>query len=164
MGEVLRLGILYFINVSTLNYCLYYIPYPMRVVGDKLGYLTAVVVGVFFSRIGKGSKLKLGREKIVIAVMITIGTLMFSYFYKVTKKSSILYDPSEMWIGFLLLGTSVITEALFSDTQAYNKATYHPTMSHLLTAVNIVGVICSLLMLTLRGEVVSSVQFCLTHK
>lgn len=57
----MRLGVLYFINVSTLNYCLFYIPYPMRVVGDKLGYLTAVIVGVFFSRIGKGSKLKLGK-------------------------------------------------------------------------------------------------------
>jgi drug/metabolite transporter (DMT)-like permease len=80
----------------------------MRVVGDKLGYLTAVVVGVFFSRVGKGSKLKLGREKMVIAVMITIGTMMFSYFYKVTKKSSELYNPNEMWIGFVLLATSVI--------------------------------------------------------
>lgn len=83
--------------------------------------------------------------------MITIGTLMFSYFYKVTKKTKVLYDPDEMWIGFVLLGTSVITEALFSDTQAYNKITYKPTMNHLLTAVNIVGVICSILMLVMKG-------------
>jgi hypothetical protein len=84
MREIIRLGVLYFINVSALNYCLYYIPYPMRVVGDKLGYLTAVMVGVFFSRVDNKSKLRLGREKLVIAVMITIGTLMFSYFYKTT--------------------------------------------------------------------------------
>ncbi len=59
----------------------------MRVVGDKLGYLTAVVVGVFFSRISNKAKNKLGKEKLVIAFMITVGTLMFSYFYKVSKKS-----------------------------------------------------------------------------
>ena len=81
------MGVLYFINVGTLNYCLFYIPYPMKVVGDKLGYLSAVVIGVFFSRIKKTSKFKLGREKMVIAVMITFGTLIFSYFYKVKKNS-----------------------------------------------------------------------------
>ena len=92
--EVFVLGVLYFVNVSALNYCLYYIPYPMRVVGDKLGYLTAVIVGVFFSRIGNNSRYRLGKEKIVIALMITVGTLMFSYFYKITKKTETLYDPS----------------------------------------------------------------------
>lgn len=92
--EVLVLGVLYFVNVSALNYCLYYIPYPMRVVGDKLGYLTAVIVGVFFSRIGNNSRYRLGKEKIVIALMITVGTLMFSYFYKITKKTETLYNPN----------------------------------------------------------------------
>lgn len=59
--EIFILGILYFVNVSALNYCLYYIPYPMRVVGDKLGYLTAVVVGIYFSRISNKAKNKLGK-------------------------------------------------------------------------------------------------------
>jgi hypothetical protein len=57
----------------------------MRVVGDKLGYLTAVIIGVFFSRIGNNSRYKLGKEKIIIALMITFGTLMFNYFYTVKK-------------------------------------------------------------------------------
>jgi hypothetical protein len=94
VSEILRLGVLYFINVSTLNYCLYYIPYPMRVVGDKLGYLSAVMVGVYFSRVGNKSKFKLGKEKLVIALMITVGTLLFSYFYKVNKKAEVLYNPN----------------------------------------------------------------------
>lgn len=57
--EIIILGSLFTINVNTLNYSLYYIPYPVRVVGDKLGYLTAVIVAVYFSRITKG-RLKLG--------------------------------------------------------------------------------------------------------
>jgi len=81
----------------------------MRVVGDKLGYLSAVVVGVFFSRVGDKSKLRLGREKLIIALMITVGTLLFSYFYKTTKKTEVQYNRDEMWIGFVLLATSVIT-------------------------------------------------------
>ena len=49
--EVVTLGALYTLNVNTLNYSLYYIPYPVRVVGDKMGYLSAVIIGVYFSRI-----------------------------------------------------------------------------------------------------------------
>lgn len=94
LKETIRLGVLYTINVATLNFSLYYIPYPVRVVGDKLGYLTAVLVGVFFTRIAKESKFKLGTEKIVIAVMITIGTLIFASYYQMKKESSTLYDPS----------------------------------------------------------------------
>ena len=53
---MLRLGVFYTINVNSLNYSLYYISYPIRVVGDKLDYLTAVLVGVYFSRIHKANK------------------------------------------------------------------------------------------------------------
>lgn len=162
--EIIILGVLYFINVSTLNYCLFYIPYPMRVVGDKLGYLTAVIIGVFFSRIGNNSKFKLGKEKIIIALMITFGTLMFNYFYTVKKQSKVLYNPDEMWIGFVLLACSVITEALFSDSQAYNKVTYKPTMNHLLVAVNSIGVVCSLGMLLIKSQLKGSIEFCMSHK
>lgn len=69
-----------------------------------------------------------------------------------------------MWIGFLLLGVSVIAEALFSDSQAFNKVTYKPSMNHMLFAVNIIGVLCSSGMLLARGELTNSLNFCLTHK
>lgn len=62
-----------------------------------------------------------------------------------------------MWIGFVLLGISVITEALFSDSQAYNKITFKPSMNHMLFAVNLIGIFCSLGMLTVRGDLTKSV-------
>ena len=58
--EVIILGALYTLNVNTLNYSLYYIPYPVRVVGDKMGYLTSVIVAVYFSRIVLQKELKIG--------------------------------------------------------------------------------------------------------
>ena len=55
----------------------------MRVVGDKLGYLTAVVVAVYFSRVNKGNKkVALGPEKMWRALMISVGAVGFAYFYK----------------------------------------------------------------------------------
>ncbi len=51
--EYFILGALYTINILAASYALLYISYPIRVVSDKCGYLTAVVVGVYFSRILK---------------------------------------------------------------------------------------------------------------
>jgi hypothetical protein len=49
--EYIILGSLYTINILSASYALLYISYPIRVVSDKCGYLTAVVVGVYFTRI-----------------------------------------------------------------------------------------------------------------
>lgn len=161
--EMIILGVLYALNVNALNYCLYYIPYPMRVVGDKMGYLTAVLVGVFFSRIGKSDGLRLGKEKIVIAIMITIGTMIFSFFYHPNKQNETRYKTDEMWIGFVLLAVSVTCEALFSDSQAYLKVYFKPTMNHLIYSVNLIGVIYSFSVLIFRGQLSQSVKFCFKH-
>ena len=62
----------------------------MRVVGDKLGYLTAVIVAVYFTRVTK-SKSKLGPEKMWRALMVSIGAMGFAYFYKFKQSQSQLY-------------------------------------------------------------------------
>jgi hypothetical protein len=60
-------------------YALLYISYPVRVVSDKCGYMTAVIVGVYFSRIKKG-EVKLEPRKVIIAIIITIGAAIFALF------------------------------------------------------------------------------------
>ena len=89
--EIITLGALYTLNVNTLNYSLYYIPYPVRVVGDKMGYLTAVVVAVYFSRIRKDKELKLGPDKMWRALIISAGAIGFSYFYRFKSSQAELY-------------------------------------------------------------------------
>ena len=79
--------------MNTLNYSLYYIPYPVRVVGDKMGYLTAVIVGVYFSRISHKA-LKLGSEKVFRALMISAGAIGFAYYYPFKKSQADLYVES----------------------------------------------------------------------
>jgi hypothetical protein len=56
-----------------------------------------------------------------------------------------------MWIGFVLLGISVITEAMFSDSQAYNKLTYKPTINHLISSVSILSFLLSLAILIAKN-------------
>ncbi len=53
LKEYFILGTLYTINILAASYALLYISYPVRVVSDKCGYLTAVLVGVYFTRLVK---------------------------------------------------------------------------------------------------------------
>jgi hypothetical protein len=78
LKEYFILGALYTINILAASYALLYISYPVRVVSDKCGYLTAVVVGVYFSRVVK-SDAKLEPKKVLIAVIITAGAVLFAF-------------------------------------------------------------------------------------
>lgn len=64
----------------TSSYALLYIAYPIQVIGRNIRFLFVVVVGAYFSRIKKlNSNLKLGKHKIYIASIITIGVLLFNF-------------------------------------------------------------------------------------
>lgn len=81
----------------------------MRVVGDKLGYLTAVVVAVYFTRVKSALEVKLGPDKLWRALLISAGAVGFAYFYKFKEEQKALYVPEDRWKGYSLVGISVIT-------------------------------------------------------
>lgn len=55
-----------------------------------------------------------------------------------------------MWIGYALLGISVAAEAFFSDTEAFVKVTYKPTMSQMMLTSNSITFLITLLRLILN--------------
>jgi hypothetical protein len=65
------------------NYSLIYMSYLDHALGRNCKYLAAVLIGSFFSRVKKTSILKLPYRKIYIALFITTGVVMFTYFGKV---------------------------------------------------------------------------------
>ena len=82
MSERAIMGLQFTVNMVTTNYALLYISYPVQVIGRNIRFLTVVIVGAFFSRLGSSnSHLKLGKHKIIIAGIITSGVLLF-YFAK----------------------------------------------------------------------------------
>jgi hypothetical protein len=96
--------------------------------------------------------------------MISVGAVGFAYFYKFKSSQAQIYVESERWKGYALIGVSVITEALFSDSQAYNKVTYKPSPNNMMFSVNLVTLGLNLLILILNNSLVPSVNFCLSHK
>lgn len=74
------MGGLFATNMVTTNYALLYISYPIQVIGRNIRFLFVVIIGAFFSRIRKtNSNLKLGKHKIFIASVITVGVLLFNF-------------------------------------------------------------------------------------
>lgn len=68
-----------------------------------------------------------------------------------------------MWIGFGFLLISVVSDALFSDSQAYAKANYKPTANHLFTSANLFAFIFVLAYAVLSGEIFKQLKFCKDH-
>lgn len=78
MKEQMLLGLLFTVNMLCANEALLYITYLEQTLGRNSRYLMVVIVGAFFSRVKKGSDLKLPPKKIVVAAVITIGVILFT--------------------------------------------------------------------------------------
>jgi UDP-galactose transporter B1 len=72
-------------------------------------------------------------------------------------------DPYKRWIGYVLLLIAVVCDALFSDNQAYCKATFKPTPNQLFLAANLYGFMFIFTFSILIGEFRTSIIFCLKH-
>jgi len=86
---------LYTANALTTNYALLYITYPTQSIGRNLRYLSVIIVGAFFTRIPKSdstaSHLAIGKHKMIIGSLITIGVVIFN----VMKFVFILFSVDE---------------------------------------------------------------------
>lgn len=51
-----------------------------KVIGGNFRYLLVVLIGVYLSRVKKEDELKLPRSKVIIAIIITFGVIMFTLF------------------------------------------------------------------------------------
>ena len=72
------LGFLSTINMLCANYALLYITYLEQALGRNCRYLMVVLIGAYFSRVKKGSSLKLPAKKVAVAAVITTGVLLFT--------------------------------------------------------------------------------------
>ena len=68
-----------------------------------------------------------------------------------------------MWIGYLLMFISISGEALFTDSQAFCKIAYRPTINHLMFTVNLMTTLICLLGMIIKGDVLDSLVFCQSH-
>lgn len=58
---------------------------------------------------------------------------------------------------------SISGEALFTDSQAFCKISYKPTINHLMFTVNLMTAIICFASIILKGDLVDSIMFCNSH-
>jgi len=93
--------------------------------------LSVVIVGVLFTGVSDTS-LKLGSRKIVVAVVVTLGMIIFKVYDPNQKKDE---HKTEL-IGIVLMVFSLIGEGLLPDFQAVIKQNFKPVPTVLLVFVN----------------------------
>ena len=59
--------------------------------------------------------------------------------------------------------TAIIFDAFFSDSQAYCKSTYNPTLNHMFLSSNLYGFALIFTFSILSGELIRSITFCMKH-
>ena len=72
-------GAILFISSITNNFAIILISYPIVVMFKSCNILTVIMIGVFCSRV-KNKSLKLTGNKLVGAIIVSIGIIMFKIF------------------------------------------------------------------------------------
>jgi hypothetical protein len=72
------MGVLFAINMLATNVALLYISYPTQVIARNSRYLFVILVGSFLSRVPHKDDLKLPKHKIYVALLITLGVILFN--------------------------------------------------------------------------------------
>jgi len=65
--------------MGTYNTAVIYASFPAVVMVKSCGLLSVIIVGIFCSRV-KDKELKLGKNKIWIGIIVTVGIILFNFF------------------------------------------------------------------------------------
>ena len=62
----------------TGNFSLLYVSFPTYSIGSNCKYLFVVLIGAFISRVPHHDNLKLPRHKLYVALLLTLGVILFN--------------------------------------------------------------------------------------
>ena len=72
-------GFIIFFSSVTNTEAIYMVSFPLTIMVKSCNILSVILVGVLCSRV-TDKKLKLGKKKILIAIVVSIGIVMFRFF------------------------------------------------------------------------------------
>ena len=79
MKNGIIVGFLIFLSTISQTQAMYMVSYPLIMMTKACSLISVILVGVFCSRV-RSQSLKLGPQKIVIAVIVTLGIISFRVF------------------------------------------------------------------------------------
>jgi UDP-galactose transporter B1 len=130
------MGILFAMNMLATNVAFLYISYPTQVIASSSRYLFVILVGSFLSRVPHQDYLKLPKHKIYVALLITLGVILFNVGKLQGRDQADHHAFPEEWKGYILVIVSMTADAFLCDNQAYSKALFKPSVNQLFVSTN----------------------------
>ncbi len=93
---------------------MYLVSYPLIIMAKSCSLLNVILVGIFCSRV-RNQELKLGPKKMIVALAVTIGIIMFRLF---DPKSNLDDNKTTELLGLFLLLISLFADGFIPDFQA----------------------------------------------
>lgn len=118
------------IGTLTYNIAILQTSYPVVIMFKSCSILSAIIVGVCFSRV-RDEKLKLGTNKLIVGALVSLGIFLFNY-YSLEDKG----EKGTTLVGLIFLITSLIADGLLPDFQAEMKSIYKPRPLDLMFQIN----------------------------
>jgi UDP-galactose transporter B1 len=105
--------------------------FPVVIMFESCSILPVVFVGVFCSRV-HDPNLKLGPKKIVVALVIAAGILLFQFTDPETRQR----EASDEFIGIVFLLFHFVAEGFLPDLQAEIKINFKPRPTEMMADIN----------------------------
>lgn len=118
------------ISTHTYSLAIYITNFPIVMMVKSCNIVTVVLVGVFCSGV-RDKTLKLGTKKIVIAIIISIGILMFNFGGSAAHK-----EKATDLLGVALLLISMVADGFLPDYQAILKSEFNPRPLEMFEHIN----------------------------
>lgn len=146
------------LSTITYSYAIKLTNFPVVMMVRSCNVLSVVLVGVLFSGV-KDTTVKLGKKKIIIALVATCGMIIFKVFDLNTSGSTINTET----VGIILILVSLMADGFLPDFQAVIKTVYKPPAIVMLEMVNKWATIICLIFTISTGHLVPVINFILTH-
>lgn len=150
-------GLMVFGNVMTI-YAVQLTSYPVVIVFKACSVLSVILVGVCCSSV-EDKKLKLGRNKIVAAVLITICIILFQFFDPERKNRSVKTE----FLGVLFLTCSIVSDGFYPDFQARIKSIARPAPTEMMVKINATMIVFAGIPMIVSMTAFSFFQFMYYH-
>lgn len=152
-------GLLIWMSSVTQTESMYLVSYPLIMMTKSCNLISTILVGVLCSRV-KNKSLKLGPKKIIAAVSVSGGIIMFRVFDPAANLDS---GQATELIGLVLLFLSLLADGFVPDFQAEIKEKYKPTPIQMLVSINKWCAIFALIYLIGSWKVGDFVIYCIEH-
>ena len=118
------------VGTLTYNIAILFTSYPVVIMFKSCSILSAIIVGVCFSRV-RDEKLKLGTNKLIVGGLVSVGIFLFNY-YSLEDQG----EKGTSLLGLILLLVSLMADGLLPDFQAEMKSLYKPRPVDLMFQIN----------------------------